>query len=494
MVEDATSLRGAIDQVCNIPGQYIETDVEADPYLEIAGIYRKVGAGGTIKRPTKCNGPVMMFNNVKGYPGTRLVIGVMASRNRMGLLMNTHPNKLAFQLSHSVDNPVPPVFVQGEKALCQQVVHRADDPDFDIKKILPVIQTSESDPAPCITMGLCRAQDPETGQTDVTIHRMFVQDVKDEITILANPKIGRHIGLMIEKAEKKNEPLPITVSIGLDPAVYMSSCFEAPTTPYGFDELSIAGALRGRPVELAKCLCIDGAGIANAEYVLEGEVVPGRRVNEDKLTGTGYGLAEFPGYIGTSYTVYVIKIKAVTHRIDPIYQTCLGPSEEHVTMAGIPVEACILNMTEKALPGRVKNVYSHSAGGGKFMAIMQVSKEAPTHEGMQRQAALVAYSAFSELKHIILVDDDVDIFDTSDVLWAMNTRYQGNIDTVFIPGIFAHRGDPSARPYYTPYSRTQGNSCKTFFDCTVPYDLKDKFIRADFMDVDVSRFIPDFCE
>jgi len=492
MENELTSLRGALDLIRNDPAQYVETDIEADPYLEIAGAYKKVGSGGTVRRPTKCNGPVMMFNNIKGYPGARVVIGVLGSRKRMGIFTGTPPDQLAFKLSNCVNAPIPPVLVPAEKALCQQVVHRADDPDFDIRKILPVATTCSADPSPCITMGLCRAQDPETGHSDVTMHRMFVQDIRDEISILADPKINRHIGMMIDKAEKMNVPLPITVNIGLDPAIYMCTSFTAPTTPFGYDELTIAGALRGKPVELAQCLTINTAGIANAEYVIEGEVLPGRRVMEDKLTGSGNGLAEFPGYTNVAHLVYVIKIKAITHRIDPIYQTCIGPSEEHVTMAGIPVEACILNLTGKSLPGRVKNVYSHSSGGGKFMAIMQISKEAPPHEGMQRQAALIAFSAFRELKHVILVDDDVDVFDSSDVMWAMNTRYQGNIDTVFIPGISAHSADPSACPEYSPFSRSPGASCKTLFDCTVPFDLKDKFKRPEFEDVDVDKFLPGF--
>ena len=115
---------------------------------------------------------------------------------------------------------------------------------------------------------------------------------------------------------------------------------------------------------------------------------------------------------------WLIKVKAVTHRQDPIMQTCIGPSEEHVSMAGIPTEASILDMVDKAMPGRLQNVYCASAGGGKFMAVLQFKKSVPSDEGRQRQAALLAFSAFSELKHIFLVDEDVDPFDMSDVLWA----------------------------------------------------------------------------
>ena len=492
MEKDKLSLRGALEIIKDDPAQYIETDAEADPYLEITGVYKKVGAGGTVIRPTKRNGPAMMFNNIKGHPGVRIAIGMLASRDRVGMMLGIPPDQLAFAMSRCVNNPIPPVMVGADKAVCREVVHRADEPGFDVKKILPIATTCPTDPAPCITMGLCRAEDPETGQSDVTMHRMFAHDINDELSILADPRIGRHIGMMIDKSEKMGKPLPITVNIGIDPAIYLCTSFTAPTTPFGFDELSIAGALRGQAVELTKCLTIDSACIANAEYVIEGEVLPGRRVDEDKLTGKGLALAEFAGYANVSHTVYVIKIKAITHRLDPIYQTTIGPSEEHVNMAGIPVEACILNLTEKSLPGRVLNVYSHSSGGGKFMAILQIKKENLSHEGTQRQAALLAFSAFRELKHVILVDEDVDIFDSSDVLWAMNTRYQGNVDTVFIPGIYAHTADPSAWPGFSPFGRSPGMSCKTFFDCTVPFDLKERFKRPLFADADVGKFIPGY--
>lgn len=130
-------------------------------------------------------------------------------------------------------------------------------------------------------------------------------------------------------------------------------------------------------------------------------------------------MPEFPGYTGDAKPeLPVIKIKAITHRRNPIPQTVIGPSEEHVNMAGLPTEASILTMVDRAMPGFVQNVFAHTAGGGKYLAVLQVKKRKPTDEGMQRQAALLAFSAFSELKTVILVDEDVDLFDTDDVLWA----------------------------------------------------------------------------
>lgn len=135
----------------------------------------------------------------------------------------------------------------------------------------------------------------------------------------------------------------------------------------------------------------------------------------------------------------------------------------------------------------MKNVYAHPSGGGKYMAVLQCVKTVPTDEGKQRQAALLAFSAFPELKHVILVDDDVDIFDSSDVLWAMNTRFQGDRDIVTIPGVRCHPLDPSADPAYSGYEN-KGISCKTIFDCTVPFALKEKFQRAKFMEVDPKKW------
>ena len=104
---------------------------------------------------------------------------------------------------------------------------------------------------------------------------------------------------------------------------------------------------------------------------------------------------------------------------------------DDVSLAGIPTEASIIQLIEAAMPSRLKNVYCASPGGGKFMAVLQVRKEQPSDEGRQRQMALLAFSAFSELKHVFLVDEDVDPFDMNDVLWAMNTRFQGDAVSIF---------------------------------------------------------------
>jgi 4-hydroxy-3-polyprenylbenzoate decarboxylase len=296
--------------------------------------------------------------------------------------------------------------------------------------------------------------------------------------------MGRHIDYFRRKAEAAGKPLPISINIGLDPAIGVCSCFEPPATPLGVNELAIAGSLRNKPVELVDCITIPVKAIANAEFVIEGELIPNVRVKEDQFSKTGYAMPEFPGYNGPADpSLPIIKVKAVTTRRNPIMQTVIGPSEEHVNLTGIPHEASILTMVEKAMPGRLLNVHAPRSGGGKLMAILQFRKGAPADEGRQRQAALVAFAAYPEVKHLIIVDEDVDIFDIDDVIWAMNTRYQGDMDTIFIPGVRCHQLDPSQDPSFSRSIKSKGISCKTIFDCTVPFELKAQFKRAKFQDI-----------
>lgn len=467
-------------------GDLLETNVPVDLAAELSGVYRHVGAGGTVMRPTNPHGPAMLFTNIQGHPDARVVIGVVGNRERVAALFGCKKEDVGKLLCRCASHPIDPVITE-ETVPCQEVVHLASDSDFDLNRLIPAPTNTPMDAGPYITLGMCYATHPDTGLSDVTIHRMCIQG-KDELSIFLQPG-SRHIGAMAERATEMGIPLPISISIGVDPAIAVTSCFEPPTTPLGFNELSIAGALRGEPVRLHKCVSIRENCIANAEYVIEGEIQPGIRVQEDQHSHTGYAMPEFPGYNGkASGECWLIRVKAVTHRKNPIMQTCIGPSGEHVSMAGIPTEASIYGMIEKALPGKILNVHAHPSGGGKYMAVLQCKKAVPTDEGKQRQAALLAFSAFPELKHVILVDEDVDIFDTDDVLWAMNTRFQGDRDIITIPGVRCHPLDPSAGPEYSPSIWNRGISCKTIFDCTVPFPLKSQFQRACFLDVDPSRW------
>lgn len=476
-------LRKVIEELKQLPGQYHETDIEVDPEAELSGVYRYIGAGGTVQRPTQ-EGPAMTFNNIKGFPGTRVNIGTMASRKRVGQILHHDYRTLGQLLQKSVENPIKPIKVAKEDAPVQEVVHLATDEGFDIRKLIPAPTNTEEDAGPYITLGVVLGSDPDKTMSDVTIHRMVLED-EDTIGMYIMPG-GRHIGHFQKQFAALDQPMPITINIGLDPAIAIGTTFEPPTTPLGYNELWVAGALRNEPVQLVDGVAVNEVGIARAEFVIEAEIMPNQKMQEDINTHTGKAMPEFPGYTGDANPgVNVVKVKAVTHRKDnPIMQTTIGPSEEHVSMAGIPTEASILGLVDKAIPGKVVNVYNPPAGGGKLMTIMQIRKENEADEGIQRQAAILALSAFKELKTVILVDDDVDIFDMNDVMWTLNTRFQGDKDVIVIPGMRNHPLDPSELPQYNPgMIRFRGMSAKTIFDGTVPFDMKDHFVRAKFKDV-----------
>ncbi|WP_321968943.1 UbiD family decarboxylase [Paraburkholderia tropica] len=487
-VPPVNDLRSAIELLKTIPGQYIETDREVDPKDELAGVYRYIGAGGTVMRPTRI-GPAMTFNTIKDYPDSRVLVGLMASRERVSALLGAPTRELGIQMAAARRNVTPPIVIDNKDAVCQEVVYRAEDEGFDLRKILPAPTNTTEDAGPYFCLGLVLGSDPDDrDNVDVTIHRLCVQG-KDELSIFFAP--GRHIDAFRQKAEAAGKALAVSINMGLDPAIPIGACFEAPTTPFGFDELCVAGGLRGRPVELVECLTVQQRAIARAEIVIEGEILPNVRVEEDQNTRTGKAMPEFPGYTGEANpSLPVIKVKAITTRRNPILQTLVGPGEEHVSLAGIPTEASIHIECEDALPGLVQNVYAHSSGGGKFLVVLQVKKRNDGDDGMTKQAALIALAVYRELKNVIIVDEDVDLFDTNDVLWAMQTRFSGDMDTIFVPGVAGHVLDPSQTSLYDPRVTAKGTTTKTIYDATVPFHLKEHFVRAQFKEVDPSLWAP----
>ncbi len=485
MRDDIYDLRSALKVLQGIPGEYREITQSADLDAEMIGYYHKMGARGTSRRPTRL-GPMMMFTNVKDRPGARVAIGVMGTRERVGHLLGVPADRLPHFYNDCLKNLMPPVEIPGDQAACHEEVHLATDPDFDLFQLLPVPKTTPRDAGPYITMGLCYASDPDDrAQRNAAVHRLCIVG-KDEMVMGFGGY--RHMGVFRDKAFAQGKNFPISVNIGLDPALYLASSFEPPTTPLGFDELTVAGAMRNQAVELTRCVAIDEMCVANAEIVIEGELLPDRQIKEDINTGSGRGLPEFPGYSGPARACPVFKVKAVTFRKNPILQTCIGSSEEHVNMAGIPNEASILSYANAAAPGLVLNAYCPPSGCGKFDAIIQIRKRSPADEGKQRHVALGAFGVLPETKNLFLVDEDIDIFDPYDVQWALTTRFRPDLDMIQIPGVRCHIGDPTEKQLYDPNLRENALATKVIYDASVPFKLKETFWRPEFLDVDDAKF------
>ncbi len=170
MVNELYDLRKVLKEIKDVPGQYHETDVEIDPNADLAGVYRYIGAGGTVKRPTT-EGPTMMFNNVKGFPNSRVLIGLQASRKRVGQILHHDYKTLGQMLNEAVLHPVAPVQVDKSQAPAQEVVHLASDPDLIFANYLPLRPTHRKMLGPISPWALCtvivwiisRAMSPFTG-------------------------------------------------------------------------------------------------------------------------------------------------------------------------------------------------------------------------------------------------------------------------------------------------------------------------------------------
>ena len=171
-----------------------------------------------------------------------------------------------------------------------EVVHLATDPDFDLNRPRPGPTNTPDDAGPYITLGMCYASHPDTGLHDVTIHPSLHSGKRRAFDFFTPG--ARHIGAMADRAEELGQTLPISISIGVDPAIEIGSCFEPPTTPLGYDELSVAGALRKEPVELCRCVSVKEMAIAKCRVRHRGRGHP-KGVQEDQNSHTGYAMPEF---------------------------------------------------------------------------------------------------------------------------------------------------------------------------------------------------------
>ena len=380
-------LRSALDLLEQHPGQLVQTSVEVDPHAELSGVYRYVGAGGTVMRPTKM-GPAMVFNKIKGYQSARVAIGLLADRKRVALLLGTTSERLGFHLCAALNNPVAPVMVA--TAPCQEVVHLASEPGFDILKLIPAPTNTVEDSGPFITMGLCYGADPETGEEDVTIHRLCIQGPDETFhDVRARPAPGRipHQGRAGRQAPAHlHQHRP--GSRGVHRLLLRSPLHAA-----GLQRSRIAGALRGKPVELAQCLTVDAKAIANAEIVIEGELLPER---------AGGGGPEQPHRQGHA------RIPRLQRPGPPAPARHQGqgrhPAREpdHADRRSAPAKS--MSTWPASPPKPASSPWSAgpagppaqrlrpSLGGGKSLAVLQFKKAGAVHEGRPRQAALLAFS------------------------------------------------------------------------------------------------------
>jgi len=397
--------------------------------LEEAGELARVSApvalnqqvGAICFRNLQQSGPGLLFERPGGLE-IPLAADLLASRRRYGLALGVEVGDLATEWNRRAQNPLPPVVV--ERGVCQEHVRVGNEVDLTR---LPVPTWNEHDGGPYLTLSCHVTRDPVTGVRNVGVYRNQLHD-RNTLGILAGPYT--HLGLQHRKAPQ--EPFPVAIVLGADPTVVMTA---AAPVPFGTDELAIAGALRGRPMELVRCVTVPLEVPASAEIVIEGEILPDVLVDEGPF-------GEFTGYYG-GYRMGrpVIRVKAITHRDHPIFQATYEGRQPNESgfLTSVPREAEL--MRQIALPG-IKRVHVTVAAGGAFHAVLAVEKP---YEGFGKYIGLAALGSTPGryLKRVIVVDDDVDPFDPVAVEWAVATRVQSHRDVEVLKEVTGNFLDPS---------------------------------------------------
>jgi 4-hydroxy-3-polyprenylbenzoate decarboxylase/2,5-furandicarboxylate decarboxylase 1 len=380
-------------------GDLVRVKKSVSPKFEIAAGMRKT---------SNIDGPALLFENVEGSE-IPVAAALFCSRRRAYKALGTTRDAYIEKFVNAIKNPIKPRIV--DDALCKEVILTGDDADLSK---LPICTHCRLDAAPFITMGMQFAEDPDYGR-NIGIYRMHVYDGKTAAIGIGPPQHG---GVFYAKAEAKNEPLPVAVVLGTDPSLIFASQVKG---PLGLDETEIAGGINREPIELVKCETIDVAVPASAEIVLEGEVIPKERMENGPF-------GEYMGYY-SALPSPVWKLKAITHRKDPIYLAGLsglpfpGVTDNHV-LREISSEAVLYDRVKSVCPS-VKSVCFTQGSGMTRHAIISLR---PAYKGESKQVLLSALSFAPYIRQVIVVDEDVDPFEPIQVEWAMAHRFNAQRD------------------------------------------------------------------
>ena len=382
--------------------------------------------------------PVLWFERVRGsrFP---LVTNVFADRRRYAAALGVPPDALHREWVARGDRRIPPV-VRSTGPI-RDVVRTGDDVDVTA---LPIVMHFAEDAGPYITNGIVVARDPETGVRNASFHRMQLRGPRRLGTSLHS---RRHLWDYQRRAEERGEALPVAVVIGAHPLVIFGSGLWK--GPIDADEYDVAGAFLGEPLEIVPGVTVPVESPAEAEIVLEGRILPGVREPEGPF-------AEFTGYASERSTQHVIEVTAMLHRRDALYQDVVGGiSAEHTTLLAVPQEARLLRVLRAVHPG-VTAVSFPQSGTCRLHAYVSMKI---TAEGQAKNVAMAAFGEDLALKLVVVVDDDVDVFDEREVLWAVATRMQADRDLSVIPNAMGAILDPSTR---------DGATAKVIVDATRP--------------------------
>jgi len=388
------------------------------------------------------------FEKIVGYD-IPVVSGLLSTMDRLAVGMHMDKRALGRTVARAVQHPIRPVV--RDDGPCQEVVLTGDEVDLTR---LPLPLHSDLDGAPYISAGMTIAKDREYGRNS-GFYRFMYNDPRHLGIGLVSPSDLR---VFYQRALAAGRPVPMAIAIGTHPSDMVAVTYKA---PIGSDELAIAGGLRGTPLELVRCRTIDGEAPANAEIVLECEILPvGFTIDEGRF-------GEFTRFVGGHVMMPLVEVKAITHRKDPIFQVIHMPMENIILDAPV-YEAIAWNILEMA--GIETTAINVSTGGcGQFHVVAAIKKR--LGEGKNALLALLSTASF---KYAVVVDDDIDVYDPDSVEWAIFSRVQADRDVIIISDARAKPLDPSLLPANPPAALPL--TAKLGIDATIPeYANKERY-------------------
>ncbi len=428
---------------------------EAHAIHEIIETVDPVHELGAILRACELDNKAAYFHRVNGSE-IPVIGSALGSHQRIALAVGCERDKLGDVLEAATHDPIPFKPIDG-KAPCQDVV--SDNINL---ATLPVPVHAPKDGGAFLNAGVVIGRDPVSGRHNLSYVRMQVKG-RDRVGV--NLNTWRHLREFFEAAEAHGKNLPFCVAIGVDPVLMIAAAFR-----YDGDEYEIAGSLRSKPTPVVRARTCDIMVPATAEIVLEGEIIAGEREDEGPM-------AEYTGHYSGIHKQPVGIIKAITHRHDPIFQTTAGASFEHLLLGTAVTREPKLKRLTMSISPRVRDAYLPPYASG-FIALIQMDQPRP---GEVRAVGIAALNAHVNINTVVVVDTDVDIFDPTDVLWALSTRVRWERDQVVIPGTLGNELHPSADE--------NGVISKTIIDATLAPELRDSYSKIVYPKVDLAKLL-----
>lgn len=375
--------------------------------------------------------PALLFErprNLKGKPSSfPLLSNLFATRQRCALALGMDPDNerlpLSLEYARREEKMIAPVTIPVREAPVKEVVKRGEDADlYDF----PIVRHHAMDPAPYIDMTPVM-KDPDEGFYNIAFLRNMVKGPR-RLGIHMSP---RHNWQIYRKNSERGRPTPVAIVISHHPAFYLGALN---VSPFGVDDYGRVGAIMGESLRLtaSETWGDDFKVPADAEIVIEGNLLPDVREVEAPF-------GEFTGYYGPQRVRPVIEVTAITHRREAVFQHTFVGHRDNWVLGGIPKEGSLLNLIRGIVP-TTKAVHFPISGCCRYHCYISIDKKV---DGETKQAALAALAGCDFVKHVIVVDADIDVFNEQEVLWAVATRLQGDQDVDIIKNVKGNTLDPS---------------------------------------------------